>query len=84
MIRREAMPFALTCLQYDNPDYLKALQFLAEDSRVAAVGLCNFDTKHLLNVVESGTRVYTNQVQVRRCYSILGTTFANRVLVFSC
>ncbi|KAM0456924.1 hypothetical protein ACHAPV_006899 [Trichoderma viride] len=48
---------------YDNPDYLQALQFLAEDSRVAAVGLCNFDTKHLLNVVESGIRVHTNQVQ---------------------
>lgn len=64
------MPVTLTCLQYDNPDYLQALQFLAEDSRVAAVGLCNFDTKHLLNVVESGIRVHTNQVQVRCYYSI--------------
>ncbi|PNP45459.1 hypothetical protein TGAMA5MH_02682 [Trichoderma gamsii] len=48
---------------YENPDYLQALQFLAEDSRVAAVGLCNFDTEHLLNVVNSGVKIHTNQVQ---------------------
>ncbi|KAM0481997.1 hypothetical protein ACHAPX_003331 [Trichoderma viride] len=48
---------------YENPDYLQALQFLAEDSRVAAVGLCNFDTEHLLNVVKSGIKIHTNQVQ---------------------
>lgn len=64
------MPFTLTCFQYENPDYLNALQFLAEDGRVKAVGLCNFDTEHLLKVVESGTRVHTNQVQVRYCYPI--------------
>lgn len=29
------------------------------------VGLCNFDTKHLLDVVEAGIKVYTNQVQVQ-------------------
>ncbi|UKZ78637.1 hypothetical protein TrVFT333_006383 [Trichoderma virens FT-333] len=48
---------------YQNPDYLKALRFLTEDDRVETVGLCNFDTKHLLEVVQSGIRVYTNQVQ---------------------
>ncbi|KAL7921453.1 NADP-dependent oxidoreductase domain-containing protein [Trichoderma austrokoningii] len=48
---------------YENPDYLNALQFLAEDGRVETVGLCNFDTEHLLKIVESGTRVHTNQVQ---------------------
>lgn len=63
------MPFTLTCFQYENPDYLQALQYLAEDSRVAAVGLCNFDTEHLLNVVKSGVKIHTNQVQVRWYYS---------------
>lgn len=48
---------------YENPDYLKALRFLTEDDRVETVGLCNFDTKHLLEVVQSGIRVSTNQVQ---------------------
>ncbi|KAL7929260.1 Aldo/keto reductase [Trichoderma chlorosporum] len=48
---------------YQNSDYLQALKFLTEDSRVESVGLCNFDTKHLLEVVHSGVRVYTNQVQ---------------------
>ncbi|RFU81716.1 aldo keto reductase [Trichoderma arundinaceum] len=48
---------------YENPDYLDALRFLVEDDRVGTVGLCNFDTKHLLKVVESGIKVDTNQVQ---------------------
>ncbi|KAL7783255.1 NADP-dependent oxidoreductase domain-containing protein [Trichoderma ceciliae] len=48
---------------YENPDYLNALRFLIEDDRVETVGLCNFDTKHLLDVVESGIKVHTNQVQ---------------------
>ncbi|KAL7785714.1 Aldo/keto reductase [Trichoderma afarasin] len=48
---------------YENPDYLKALRFLTEDDRVETIGLCNFDTKHLLEVVQSGIRVSTNQVQ---------------------
>lgn len=59
------MCFVLTDMKYENPDYLKALRFLTEDDRVETVGLCNFDTKHLLEVVQSGIRVSTNQVQVR-------------------
>lgn len=55
----------LTHIKYENSDYLDALRFLSEDERVGAVGLCNFDTKHLLEVVNSGIKVYTNQVQVR-------------------
>lgn len=58
-------------MKYENPDYLKALQFLTEDERVETVGLCNFDTKHLLEVVQSGIRVYTNQVQVRHSDRVL-------------
>ncbi|KAH0489780.1 hypothetical protein TgHK011_001278 [Trichoderma gracile] len=48
---------------YRHPEYLDALRFLTEDSRVEMVGLCNFDTEHLLQVVEAGIKVHTNQVQ---------------------
>ncbi|KAF5594334.1 hypothetical protein FPANT_4885 [Fusarium pseudoanthophilum] len=48
---------------WDNPQYIDALQYLAEDKRVARIGLCNFDTEHLERVVESSVRIYTNQVQ---------------------
>ncbi|KAG9496422.1 hypothetical protein J7337_013010 [Fusarium musae] len=50
-------------LYWDNPQYIDALQYLAEDKRVARIGLCNFDTEHLERVVESGVKIYTNQVQ---------------------
>ncbi|KAH7469884.1 hypothetical protein FOMA001_g13964 [Fusarium oxysporum f. sp. matthiolae] len=48
---------------WDNPQYIDALQYLVEDKRVARIGLCNFDTEHLERVVESGIKIYTNQVQ---------------------
>ncbi|KAF5538695.1 hypothetical protein FPHYL_12472 [Fusarium phyllophilum] len=48
---------------WDNPQYIDALQYLTEDKRVARIGLCNFDTEHLERVVESGVKIYTNQVQ---------------------
>ncbi|KAF5989150.1 hypothetical protein FBULB1_1115 [Fusarium bulbicola] len=48
---------------WDNPQYIDALKYLAEDRRVARIGLCNFDTEHLERVVESGVKIYTNQVQ---------------------
>ncbi|RKL38442.1 hypothetical protein BFJ72_g7253 [Fusarium proliferatum] len=51
-------------LYWDNPQYIDALQYLAEDKRVARIGLCNFDTEHLEHVVESGVKIFTNQVQV--------------------
>ncbi|KAL9562605.1 hypothetical protein ACKAV7_013169 [Fusarium commune] len=50
-------------LYWDNPQYIDALQYLAEDERVARIGLCNFDTEHLERVVESGVKIFTNQVQ---------------------
>ncbi|KAI1023771.1 hypothetical protein LB504_004985 [Fusarium proliferatum] len=49
--------------EWDSPQYIDALQYLAEDERVARIGLCNFDTKHLERVVESGVKIFTNQVQ---------------------
>lgn len=48
---------------WDNSQYIDALQYLAEDKRVARIGLCNFDTEHLEHVVESGVKIFTNQVQ---------------------
>lgn len=51
-------------MQWDNPGYLDALRYLMEDERVGMIGLCNFNTEHLLRTIESGVHVHTNQVQV--------------------
>ncbi|KAH7007475.1 NADP-dependent oxidoreductase domain-containing protein [Ilyonectria destructans] len=48
---------------YDDKNYIDALRYLAEDERVNMVGLCNFDTKHLEEVLDSGVTVHTNQIQ---------------------
>ncbi|GIZ49089.1 hypothetical protein CKM354_001212900 [Cercospora kikuchii] len=48
---------------YNDPNYLLAMQYLQSDSRVHALGLCNFDTKHMLHAIESGIKIHTNQVQ---------------------
>ncbi|TDZ38823.1 putative oxidoreductase [Colletotrichum spinosum] len=48
---------------YDDPQYLDALRFLAEDERVGTLGLCNFDAKHMDNVISNGIKVHSNQVQ---------------------
>ncbi|KAG5302460.1 aldo/keto reductase [Histoplasma capsulatum G186AR] len=49
---------------YNNSQYIRALQFLQDDERVAALGLCNFDTKRMEEVISVGVKVATNQVQV--------------------
>ncbi|KAH8658967.1 NADP-dependent oxidoreductase domain-containing protein [Ilyonectria robusta] len=48
---------------YDDKNYIDALRYLAEDERVNMVGLCNFDTKHLEEVLDSGITIHTNQIQ---------------------
>ncbi|RSM05379.1 hypothetical protein CDV31_009617 [Fusarium ambrosium] len=48
---------------WDDPGYLDALRYLQEDRRVGMIGLCNFNTQHLLRAIESGVHVHTNQVQ---------------------
>ncbi|EER39519.1 conserved hypothetical protein [Histoplasma capsulatum H143] len=48
---------------YNNSQYVRALQFLQDDERVAALGLCNFDTKRMEEVISVGVKVTTNQVQ---------------------
>lgn len=48
---------------YHDPQYLEALKLLQGDQRVHRIGLCNFDTQHMLKMVEAGIKVHTNQVQ---------------------
>ncbi|KAL4794888.1 NADP-dependent oxidoreductase domain-containing protein [Aspergillus venezuelensis] len=48
---------------YNDNQYIKALQYLQEDTRVKHLGLCNFDTEHMARVVESGVKIVSNQVQ---------------------
>lgn len=48
---------------YNDHQYIQALQLLQQDERVQHLGLCNFDTKRLQEVVQSGIDIVTNQVQ---------------------
>lgn len=48
---------------YDDPQYIEALQYLQEDPRVDMLGLCNFDTQRMLEILQAGIEVRTNQVQ---------------------
>ncbi|CAG8132268.1 unnamed protein product [Penicillium olsonii] len=48
---------------YNDPQYIDALKYLQQDSRIQHLGLCNFDTEHMQKAIESGVKVYTNQVQ---------------------
>lgn len=51
-------------MQYDVKDYIPALKFLAQDSRIIELGLCNFDTERMEEIVSQGVKVVSNQVQV--------------------
>ncbi|KAK7452306.1 aldo/keto reductase [Colletotrichum acutatum] len=48
---------------YEDPQYVEALRFLEEDSRVKALGLCNFDTEHMQVAINKGVKIHSNQVQ---------------------
>ncbi|KAK2612515.1 hypothetical protein QQS21_001453 [Conoideocrella luteorostrata] len=48
---------------YENKQYLDAVRYITEDDRVGALGLCNFDTEHMKAVLDTGVKIYTNQVQ---------------------
>jgi diketogulonate reductase-like aldo/keto reductase len=39
-------------------------QLVERDPRVSNVGLCNFDTQRMDEIVQAGVQVVTNQVQV--------------------
>ncbi|KAF9690669.1 hypothetical protein EKO04_011325 [Ascochyta lentis] len=48
---------------YDDRQYIQALQLLQQDERIRYLGLCNFDSNRLQEVIDSGVDVVTNQVQ---------------------
>ncbi|KAK5049874.1 hypothetical protein LTR84_003992 [Exophiala bonariae] len=48
---------------YEDQQYIQALRLLEADDRVKMLGLCNFDTKRLEEILEAGIKVVTNQVQ---------------------
>ncbi|QVM05500.1 hypothetical protein D8B26_000207 [Coccidioides posadasii str. Silveira] len=48
---------------YGDPQYIPALQIMEADSRVSNLGLCNFDTKRMKEVIDAGIKFATNQVQ---------------------
>lgn len=48
---------------YNDRQYIRTLQLLQQDERVRYLGLCNFDTDRLHQVIESGVDIVTNQVQ---------------------
>lgn len=60
MVRKE-----LKDQQYEDPQYIRMAQLVEQDPRVLNVGLCNFDTQRMEEIVESGVKIVSNQVQVR-------------------
>ena len=54
-------------IQYGDHQYIKALQLLQEDDRVSSLGLCNFDTQRMEEILSAGVKVVSNQVQVSIC-----------------
>jgi len=51
---------------YQNTNYLDALTYLSQlrdEGKIRHLGLTNFDTQHLKQIVDHGIRVISNQVQ---------------------
>lgn len=48
---------------YGDHQYIEALRLIQQDERVRNLGLCNFDTERLQEVLKSGINIVTNQVQ---------------------
>jgi aryl-alcohol dehydrogenase-like predicted oxidoreductase len=49
--------------EYNDHQYIEALRLLQQDERVQHLGLCNFDTARLQEVIDNNIDVVTNQVQ---------------------
>lgn len=50
---------------YDNKQYFNAmseLMHLQQDERIRNLGLCNFDTKHMVDLIEEEAPIVSNQV----------------------
>ncbi|KAF8850502.1 aldo/keto reductase-like protein [Acephala macrosclerotiorum] len=48
---------------YNDRQYVEATKLIEQDSRVDNLGLCNFDTEHMGEIIGSGVKVISNQVQ---------------------
>ena len=48
---------------YDDHQYVEACAFLEAHPQVQSLGLCNFDTARMNEIVEAGVKVVSNQVQ---------------------
>jgi len=51
--------------KYDDHQYVKAAKLLEGHPKVQNLGLCNFDTQRMDEIMESGVKIVSNQVQVR-------------------
>ena len=50
---------------YDNPYYYDAMSYLMElkqKEKIRSIGLCNFDTDHMMNLVKQDAPIVSNQV----------------------
>jgi hypothetical protein len=81
---RTCVPPVIACdlvvisVQYDDHQYIDALRLLQKDSRISSLGLCNFDTQRLEEILNAGINVASNQVQVgSRCSNFPSDNFSN-------
>ena len=51
----------------DDHQYVEAAMLIESSPRVRNLGLCNFDTLHRNEILESGVNIVSNQVQVSDC-----------------
>ena len=51
-------------LSNNDYQYIDAARLIEQDPRVDSLGLCNFDTQHMEEIVDAGISVVSNQVQV--------------------
>ena len=49
--------------QYADKQYVKAVQLIQDDPRVQSIGLVNFDTTRMEEILDSGVKIVSNQVQ---------------------
>lgn len=51
---------------YDNPYYYEAvdhLMHLQQDGKILHLGLTNFDSEHMVDLIEQGAPIVSNQVR---------------------
>lgn len=58
-------------IKYNDHQYVQAASWILEDSRVQSLGLCNFDTQRMTEIIQEGVNIVSNQVQVSNKLRIL-------------